>query len=83
MEYVTSWERMGEERGLAKGLLQGKVAILKRMLVRRFGELPEWAESRLAAARAQELDRWSDCILDAGRLTDIFTADSEDPPTID
>ncbi len=68
MEYVTSWER----HGIKKGLLAGKSGVLKRLLGQRFGELPEWADRRLAEADVDELDHLSDRILDAERLVDVF-----------
>lgn len=76
MEYVTSFERVGMkkglEQGLEQGLLHGKTAVLKRLLVRRFGELPEREALRLEAATSEELDLWSDRVLDAERLEDVF-----------
>jgi len=73
MQYVTSWERMG----IKKGELQGKASLLKRQLVRRFGELPEWAEQRLADAGTDELDRWGENLLEAKNLASVFTAAAE------
>jgi flagellar biosynthesis/type III secretory pathway protein FliH len=80
MAYVTSWERLakaegveeGIQEGIQKGIQKGKAASLRRQLEQRFGELPQWAESRLEGAKAKELDHWSDRILDAGRLVDVF-----------
>ena len=73
MQYVTSWERMGIEKGIEKGLVQGKAAMLRRQLVRRFGELPEWAERRLTDADSDELDQWGESLLEAKNLTSVFT----------
>ncbi len=76
VEYVTTWERHGIEKGIEKGLvtgrMQGKADVLMRQLGRRFGELPEWTERRLAKADAEKLDRWSDRILDAEDLADVL-----------
>lgn len=63
--------------GVQKGILRGKAALLKHLLVRRFGELPSWAEERLEAAEAMQLERWSDRILDAACLADVFAGDDE------
>jgi len=49
--------------------------MLKRLLFRRFGELPEWVDSRLEHATQEELESWSDRILDAQRLKDVFETD--------
>ena len=72
MQYVTSWERMGIEKGREEGLLRGKATVLKRLIDRRFGEVPEWAEQRMEGATSEELDLWIDRVLDAERLADIF-----------
>ena len=77
MEYVTSFERVGMRKGLEQGLLHGKTAVLKRLLVRRFGELPEREARRLEAASSEELDLWSDRVLDAERLEDVFAEASD------
>jgi hypothetical protein len=68
MPYVTSIERMGIE----KGLRQGAVIVLKRLLTRRFGSLPAWAEQRLEQASPQELEGWADRVLEAQQLEDVF-----------
>jgi hypothetical protein len=85
MPYVTSVERMGIEKGRQEGRLEGRLegrqegrlegeaAVLKRLLIRRFGPLPEWVEPRLTQAGQADLERWADRVLDAPTLTDVFT----------
>lgn len=68
MPYITSIERMGIE----KGIQQGEVIVLKRLLTRRFGPLPEWAEQRLEQASPRELEGWAERILEAQQLEDVF-----------
>jgi hypothetical protein len=58
--------------GIAKGIQQGEVIMLKRLLTRRFGPLPEWAEQRLEQASPQELEGWAERVLEAPRLEDVF-----------
>ena len=76
MPYVTSVERLGIEKGirqgLQQGLQQGEAALLKRLLTRRFGPLPEWVEPRLTQAGQADLERWADRVLDAPTLADVF-----------
>ncbi len=69
MEYMTTWER----KGLEKGLLKGEATILKRQLNRRFDGLPGWVEERLAQASREQLESWADRVLDAKRLEDVFS----------
>jgi hypothetical protein len=72
MPYVTSVERIGIEKGLQQGMQQGEALLLRRLLVRRFGALPLWVESRLAEAALVELEAWGDAVLDAKSLEDVF-----------
>ncbi len=60
VRYVTSIERLT------------RIEILERLLKCRFKELPAWARSRLEKASVPELDRWTERILDAKRLDDVF-----------
>ena len=75
MTYITSIERMGLARGMEQGLQQGEATVLRRLLTRRFGPLPAWAEERLAQASPQELERWADRVLEAQQLDEVFIAE--------
>ena len=68
MQYVTSVERIG----IKKGRKEGKVSLLKEMLVHRFSELPAWAEKMLSEAGQEDLERWGLRLLDATCLEDVF-----------
>jgi hypothetical protein len=60
------------DRGRDEGLAQGQRTTLIRLLTRRFGPLPEAVTTRVAAAGTEDLERWSDRILDAASLDDVF-----------
>ncbi|MCP4203966.1 MAG: DUF4351 domain-containing protein [bacterium] len=51
-----------------------RASILRRLLQRRFHELPGWIDQRLEQASQQELESWADRVLDAKRLEDVFIA---------
>lgn len=72
MPYVTSVERIGIKKGLQQGLQQGEVRVLRRLLTRRFGELPAWAEAKLQEAELAQLEVWGERVLDAGTLEEVF-----------
>lgn len=80
MRYVTSIERLAKEEGLEKGLeqgleqglVQGQLKILKRLLTRRFGDLPGRSLTLLEKAGPEDLERWSDRVLDAQSLDEVF-----------
>ncbi|WP_353571993.1 DUF4351 domain-containing protein [Candidatus Albibeggiatoa sp. nov. BB20] len=84
MRYVTSVERIGMERGIEQGILQGmqegiqqgEQSILLRQLTRRFGILPESLQERIKQANLEQLELWSDVILTASSLDDIFDKSS-------
>ena len=68
--------REGMEQGLEQGLESGRVLALRdtlsRQLTRRFGALPSAVSERLLAASAEELEAWTDEILVAGSLDELF-----------
>ena len=67
------WERKGVRKGrregLKEGLKEGRVELLERLLVHRDrGPLPDWAQRRLRAADATQLDAWAEAIFEAPTL---------------
>jgi flagellar biosynthesis/type III secretory pathway protein FliH len=80
MRYVTSVERhaikrgmeQGLEQGLKKGKLEGEATILQRLLTKRFGPLPEETQCRLRTATLDQLDLWTERLLDAPTLSTVF-----------
>ena len=76
MPYVTSVERLGIEKGRQEGREEGRqeegVFFLRRLLVKKFGNLPASFETRLTEASIADLELWGDRILEAKTLTDIF-----------
>lgn len=60
-------------RRFAEGKAEGLRAVLRRQLTRKFGALPAAAyEDRLDAAPEKQLEVWTDRILDAERIDDVF-----------
>ncbi len=53
---------------------EAEVSLLKRLLRRRFDQLPDWTDQRLEQASRRELKGWADRILDAERLEDVFSS---------
>jgi predicted transposase YdaD len=66
------WLRQGEAKGRAEGEAQGKAHTLLRLLERRFGPLPDARREQVEHATNDELDRWTDRLLDAPTLDDVF-----------
>ena len=57
MPYVTSVERMGLARGLARGREEGARETLRPFVEARFGAVPPALEQRIAAADRATLDQ--------------------------
>jgi hypothetical protein len=45
-------------------MLQGETQLLRRLLERRFGPLPPWADQKIAKAPEADLIHWGERILD-------------------
>jgi hypothetical protein len=69
---VQQWERELLEKGAATGALKKTRDVLMRQLRTRFGNLDAAAESRIAKATAEELDRWVERVIVAERIDDVF-----------
>ncbi|MCI5130908.1 MAG: DUF4351 domain-containing protein, partial [Candidatus Electrothrix sp. EH2] len=50
-----------------------ELLLLLRLLRRRFGELPGWAEERLRQASSGMLETWSERVLTASTLEEVFS----------
>ncbi len=78
MSMMEWWKKQGlkegREEGREQGVKQGEASLLKRMLQRRFEDLPAGIDRRLEQASRQELQGWADRVLDAERLEDVFSS---------
>jgi hypothetical protein len=72
MRYISSVERIGIEKGIVQGRLEGEAKLLKKLLERRFGNLPAWASDKLSGAAEQDLESWAEAVLTAANLEAIF-----------
>ena len=70
-------EAKGRREGEAQGRREGERDMLLRLLVRRFGEVPDDVQTRIEAAQSDALLRWSDRVLDATTLDSVFTENGE------
>ncbi len=56
-----------------RGRTEERVAILTRLLERRFGPLPPETSARIAAADPDALELWLDRVLTEGSLDGVFS----------
>ena len=59
------------EEGREEGRVEGERAVLERLLVRRFGELPPATAERLGRATGADLATWAENVLDAETLGEV------------
>ncbi|MRW83685.1 DUF4351 domain-containing protein [Pseudoduganella sp. FT26W] len=62
----------GLERGLEQGRREGAALLLERLLLQRFGPLPQTTRRRLAKASVEQLGAWSDALAEAQSLRQVF-----------
>ncbi|MGN7611319.1 Rpn family recombination-promoting nuclease/putative transposase [Magnetococcales bacterium HHB-1] len=65
-------EARGEAWGEARGIIKGGTQLLLLLLQKRFGSLPEWSMAKLELATQEEVELWSERILNAACLEDVF-----------
>lgn len=73
------WKK-GVQHGLEQGLEQGReegcrlgaAELLARQLTQRFGPLPKTVQKRLSKASMEQLQAWSDAMLEAQTLKQVF-----------
>lgn len=83
-QWAQQYEQRGKQEGLQKGLQKGRqegrqegqqegeARLLLRLLTRRFGELPADTVTRIQRADLPQLEAWSDRVLDARSLAEVF-----------
>ncbi|WP_233120958.1 DUF4351 domain-containing protein [Chlorobium sp. KB01] len=76
MKYITSVERIGIAKGMAQGRVEGGSRLLKKLIERRFGVLPQWALDQLSTASEQQLETWGESLLTAPTLEAVFNNDA-------
>ena len=73
-QWMAEGAAKGEAKGRAEGKAEGKADMLLRQLRRRFSVLDSAVEARVRAADSDRLDQWSERILDARTLSEVFDA---------
>ena len=63
---------IGREEGREEGRGDGQRHTLARLLARRFGPLDAETTKRLAAGTPEQMDHWTDALLTAGSLEEVF-----------
>ena len=67
------WRQEGLEQGLEQGREQGTRRMLARQIVKKYGAIPTWAQTRLDQAGPEQLETWADAILEAETLEALLS----------
>ena len=70
--YVTSWERIGEARGEARGILKEKREILERLVSKKFGVTAEDSDLIARCDDFVHLDAAVDAVMDANTKEEVL-----------
>lgn len=71
-ERLEEWAHGYEAQGVQKGMQQGEILALQKLLTKRFGSIPTVVLSRIAVADSAQIDVWLDLVLDAPSLESMF-----------
>jgi len=71
-ERVKEWIKEWTEEGMQKGMQKGTAQVLFRQLKKKFGTLSSEVAAKLEKADNEKLLQWSEQILTANSLGDIF-----------
>ena len=71
-QYEQRGKQAGWQEGRQEGRQEGEALLLQRLLTRRFGALPADRVTQIRAASSEQLERWSDRVLDAKTLAEVF-----------
>lgn len=72
MTLAEQLEDRGEKRGLAKGRVEGARSVLLKQLALKFSAISPELEERIARASEADLEKWSEKILSASSLDELF-----------
>ncbi len=64
--------KRGWQEGRQEGRQEGELTVLRRLVEKRFGAIPGWAEEKLASRSTAELEEMSVRVLDAGSVEEIL-----------
>ena len=62
----------GRQEGRMQGRVEGEARLLQRLLVARFGPLSQQTLAALQSADSQQLETWTDRLLSARTLAEVF-----------
>ncbi len=71
-EVLRKWYFEALEKGAQQGQLTALSEVLRGLLAQKYGSVPGWANDRIAAAGVADLARWTQRVIGAASLDDVF-----------
>ena len=71
MPYITSFERIGMEKGIEKGFQHGRASLILKQIIRRFGLLAPENHDRILLLPAAQLEDLGIAFLDFEKIDDV------------
>lgn len=71
-DMLTEHSRSWTQQWKMEGHQEGEAALLQRLLIHKFGPLPEHLQQRVQSATLTQLEAWSLNVLDAQTMDDVF-----------
>jgi hypothetical protein len=76
VEYITTAERIGIkkglERGYEQGMVRGEARVLHRLLLQKFGTIPDCYLEKIEKANSEKLLSWAARLLQAKTIQEVF-----------
>ena len=72
-ERIKKWPEQWEARGEARGEVKGEAKLLRLQITSKYGECPDWAQNKLNAANAEQLEAWGKRIFRAETLEELLS----------
>lgn len=61
----------------AEGIAEGEIYVLKKLIVHRFGAMPDWAKTRIEQANNEQIEAWAEFIFDAKSIEHLLSIKPE------
>ncbi|GAB2740747.1 hypothetical protein GCM10027019_20580 [Melaminivora jejuensis] len=71
-EWAQQYRQEGRQEGRLEGRMEGESRLLQRLLVARFGPLSQQTLAALGSPDSEQLEAWTDRLLDARTLAEVF-----------
>ncbi|WP_017429393.1 hypothetical protein [Vreelandella jeotgali] len=72
MAYVNTLERQALAKERQVGEVKGEAKLLKKMIISKYGDCPEWVQEKLNEADSEQLGAWGQKIFQSSTLEGLL-----------